>query len=312
MSDITLTATQRATLLSLQQVTDLQARTQTRLNTGKKVNSASDDAVAYFKAQALTQRSNDFNTYKSNIDQSVQTVNSALTATSSVESLLNQLKAVLSNVSGNTASQNVAATSEFKDLSKQLYQLVKESTYQGLNILSGSSTVLTTQVSDRTASTFVITGYNLISTGAGNSLSLFTGASNVFSSAGTLSFSAIVSGTSYGAITSFTALNASGFSASNTQQILANTEKVVSNAISQVQGITAALGTNVNILQDRSSFASNYSSVLQTGSDKLTLADLNTEAANSTALSLRQQLGIQSLTTSATQNSSVLSLLRTA
>ena len=72
------------------------------------------------------------------------------------------------------------------------------------------------------------------------------------------------------------------------------------------------MGTNVNILQDRSSFAANYSNVLLTGSDKLTLADLNTEAANSTALSLRQQLGIQSLTTSATQNSSVLQLLKSA
>ena len=92
MSDITLTAVQRATLSSLQQVTDLQARTQTRLNTGKKVNSASDDAVAYFKAQALSQRSTDFTNFKSNIDQSIQTVNSALTATSSVESILNQLK----------------------------------------------------------------------------------------------------------------------------------------------------------------------------------------------------------------------------
>ena len=89
-----------------------------------------------------------------------------MTATSSVESLLlNQLKAVLTNVSGNTASQNVAATNEFKDLSKQLFQLVKISTYQGLNILTGSNTILSTQVSDRTASTFTINGYNLITTG---------------------------------------------------------------------------------------------------------------------------------------------------
>ena len=309
MSDITLTAS-LAVYSSVTATSDgLEDRTQTRLNTGKKINSAIDDAVAYFRSQSLTQRSNDFSNYKSNIDQSIQTVSSALTATSSVELILNQIKAVLSDVAGNTTSENVAATTEFKDLSKQLFQLVKDSTYQGLNILAGSTVTLSTQVSDRTAATFQINAYNLISTGVGNALSIFTAATNVFSSGGTLNFSALVSGTSYGAITSFTSLNTAGFSASNVQNIVGSTQKVIDNAISQIQGVTAALGTNVNILQDRSSFSANYAADLQNGSDKLTLADLNTEAANSTALNLRQQLGIQSLTTESTQNSSVLSAL---
>ncbi|HLZ65685.1 MAG TPA: flagellin-like protein, partial [Aliidongia sp.] len=74
--------------------------------------------------------------------------------------------------------------------------------------------------------------------------------------------------------------------------------------------LTAALGTNVNILQARSSFSANYSATLSGGGDKLTLADLNVEAANSQALTLRQQIGIQSLSVTGTQNSSILSLLR--
>jgi hypothetical protein len=49
---------------------------------------------------------------------------------------------------------------------------------------------------------------------------------------------------------------------------------------------------------------------LTSGADALTLADLNTEAANSQALTLRQQLGIQSLSVSGQQNSSILTLLR--
>jgi flagellin-like hook-associated protein FlgL len=40
------------------------------------------------------------------------------------------------------------------------------------------------------------------------------------------------------------------------------------------------------------------------------LADLNTEAANSSALELRQQLGIQSLSVSSQMNQSVLTLLK--
>jgi flagellin-like hook-associated protein FlgL len=88
------------------------------------------------------------------------------------------------------------------------------------------------------------------------------------------------------------------------------TDTAIDNAINQVQAITSALGTNVNILQARSSFSLNYSNVLTSGGDSLTLADLNTEAANSQALNLRQQLGIQSLSNSTTQNQSILTLLR--
>ena len=50
MSDIPLTATQRATLLTLQETTTLFGTTQEALTTGKKVNNASDNAVAYYQS----------------------------------------------------------------------------------------------------------------------------------------------------------------------------------------------------------------------------------------------------------------------
>ena len=53
MSDIPLTATQRATLLTLQETTTLFGSTQEALTTGKNVNNASDNAVAYYQSQAL-------------------------------------------------------------------------------------------------------------------------------------------------------------------------------------------------------------------------------------------------------------------
>ena len=56
MTDIALTAAQRSSLLSLQQTQTLSDRTQTRLTTGREVNSVVDDAVNFFRAQALTDR----------------------------------------------------------------------------------------------------------------------------------------------------------------------------------------------------------------------------------------------------------------
>ena len=47
---------------------------------------------------------------------------------------------------------------------------------------------------------------------------------------------------------------------------------------------------------------------LQTGADKLTLADMNEEAANMLALQTRQQLGVNSLSMASQAAQSVLQL----
>src|SRR5215813_11377767 len=56
MSDIVLTAGVRSNLLQLQQTSDLITSTQTKLATGKRVNSALDNPINFFTAQGLTNR----------------------------------------------------------------------------------------------------------------------------------------------------------------------------------------------------------------------------------------------------------------
>jgi len=70
------------------------------------------------------------------------------------------------------------------------------------------------------------------------------------------------------------------------------------------------LGTNVALLNTRLDFTNNYVNLLQGGSGKLTLADLNAEGANLLALQTRQQLGIQSLSFAGQNERAVLSLFR--
>src|SRR5579859_5473557 len=315
MSDITLTAVQQDTLLQLQNASSLFNRTQERLNTGKKVNSVTDDAVAYFRSTSLYDRSSALTTTKGNIDQSVSAVSTALTATSAVDGLLKQLKGVLEGARGSTLSQRVSATTQFKNIAKQLGQLVKDASYQGLNLLTSTSASLTTQFSERTAATFQINGFSYTSTHAGNANSLFTGSAIVFQANGTLNFSSVVASAGSGnGVSGFSQLSLTSttgaITASQAATIFTQSDNRIDAAISQNSALTAALGTNVNILQARSSFSANYSATLSGGGDKLTLADLNVEAANSQALTLRQQIGIQSLSVTGTQNSSILSLLR--
>ncbi|KIL97226.1 Flagellar hook-associated protein FliD [Paramagnetospirillum magnetotacticum MS-1] len=70
------------------------------------------------------------------------------------------------------------------------------------------------------------------------------------------------------------------------------------------------LGTNVALLNTRLDFTKNYVDLLQAGSGKLTLADLNEEGANLLALQTRQQLGIQALSFAGQNEKSILSLFR--
>lgn len=94
INDISLTAGMRSNLVSLQGTVDLLNRTQERLSSGKKVNSAIDNPLSYFTAKTLNSRANDLAAYKDGMMEAVQTVKAANSGISAIESLINQAKAV--------------------------------------------------------------------------------------------------------------------------------------------------------------------------------------------------------------------------
>ena len=59
MSTITLTASMRSNLSSLKVIQKQMDTTQERLSTGKKVNSAIDNASSYYQSRSLTNRAAD-------------------------------------------------------------------------------------------------------------------------------------------------------------------------------------------------------------------------------------------------------------
>ncbi|BBZ96610.1 flagellin [Bradyrhizobium diazoefficiens] len=93
----------------------------------------------------------------------------------------------------------------------------------------------------------------------------------------------------------------------------AATNKVLSNlnaASSTLRSEASSLGSNLSVVQVRQDFNKNLINVLQTGSSNLTLADTNTEAANSQALSTRQSIAVSALSLANQSQQSVLQLLR--
>ncbi len=93
-SAITLTAATRQNLLSLQDTASLQATTQGRLSTGKKVSSALDNPVTFFTSQSLDQRSGDLSSLLDGISNGIQTIQAANKGITSIQKLVDQAKSV--------------------------------------------------------------------------------------------------------------------------------------------------------------------------------------------------------------------------
>ena len=94
MADISLTASMRSNLLSLQQTQSLMDMTQERLSTGKKVNSAIDNPSSYYAAQSLTNRASDLSALLDSMGQAIQTIQAADEGIETITEFAEQAKAI--------------------------------------------------------------------------------------------------------------------------------------------------------------------------------------------------------------------------
>ena len=94
MSNIVLTAAVRQNLLSLQDTAALLSTTQTRLATGKKVNSALDNPTNFFTAAGLDARASDIGNLLDSIGNGVQVLQAADTGITSLQKLVDTAKSI--------------------------------------------------------------------------------------------------------------------------------------------------------------------------------------------------------------------------
>src|SRR5918995_488465 len=114
MSGIVLSSSVRQNLLSLQSTADLLATTQSRLSTGKKVNTALDNPTNYFTAQSLDGRASDISNLLDGIGNGVQVLQAANTGITSLSKLVDTAKSIanqaLQTTVGYSTKSNVSAT----------------------------------------------------------------------------------------------------------------------------------------------------------------------------------------------------------
>src|SRR5262245_45420057 len=108
MSEIVLSAGVRQNLLQLQKTADLITATQTRLATGKRVNTALDNPINYFTAQGLSNRANDLGNLLDSMANGVNTILAANNGITSLTKLVQSAQALISQAQ-QTADTTVRA-----------------------------------------------------------------------------------------------------------------------------------------------------------------------------------------------------------
>ena len=146
MSEIVLSAAVRSNLLALQQTSDLISTTQTRLATGKKVNSALDNPTNFFTASSLNNRAGDLGGLLDAVSNGLKTLEAANNGITSLTNLANTALATLRQ-----AQQSAATTAKAQ----------------------GSVTSLTG------TSSFAVTANNTITVNDGTTTATITSAGNV-------------------------------------------------------------------------------------------------------------------------------------
>jgi flagellin len=314
MDNITLSSGMRANLLSLQDTNELLNRTQERLSTGRKVNSAIDGPSAYFSALSLTDRASSLESRLDGLGQAIQTLRTSETGLDTIRNLLDQLKAIANDAGDESAAadrRNLGT--QFNEVVRQVQTVARDTSYLGVNLIqrsvpgdvTASDQDIVIQFNERiNQSTLVVTGFNLYGpVTALNSAGEAERALTLSSSSG--SFSSLQVQT-HGQSGDSWELDWGSTDYRNTLRTVISQIELFDD---QLQVESSNLANQLNVITLREDFTKNMINEFEIGADRLTVADLNEEGANLLALQTSQQLGVSSLSLASQARQSVLRLL---
>jgi flagellin len=131
---IALTAGMRNNLLALQGVDKMMQTTQNRLATGKRVNTALDDPVNFFKAQDHHNRAGDLAALKDGMNEAIKVIEAANTGIENITALLNQMKSLASAAKTSDNAADLAA--QYNEIRDQVAALASRLQLWGQNLLT--------------------------------------------------------------------------------------------------------------------------------------------------------------------------------
>jgi flagellin len=245
--------------------------TQSRINTGKKINSAKDNGAVWAIAQNQRATSNSLNSVVQSLQRGQSTVDVALSAGESVSDLLVQMKEkalAAADVTLTTTARS-SLNDEFKSLRDQIGKVVTNAEFNGGNMIKSAGTQIQALANADATSVISVQAQNL-------------------ALGGTVLTTNIGAGATINTVTAATAMI--GF---------------INTAVDAVSTSLSKLGTGSKALGSHLTFIQKLQDTIDAGVGNLVDADLAKESAKLQALQTKQQLGVQALSI-ANQSSSIL------
>lgn len=245
--------------------------TQSRINTGKKVNTAKDNGAIWAIAQNQRATSSSLNAVKESLQRGQSTVDVALSAGESISDTLVTMKEkalAAADVTLDTASRT-ALNDEFKSLRDQITKVVTNAVFNGGNMITATTPTTIKALANADATSVITVSAQDLSLGGANIVGI--------SATSTI-----------GTVTTATNMIAS-----------------VNTAIANVSSALSKLGTGSKALGSHLNFIQKLQDTIDAGVGNLVDADLAKESAKLQALQTKQQLGVQALSI-ANQSSSIL------
>ena len=166
-TSITLTASMRSNLSSLKSIQSQMDKTQERLSTGKKVNSAIDNSSSFYQARSLTNRAADLEGLLDSMGQGIQTIQAANEGIEAVTAFVEQLKSIANSAFALDPSDPVtyensidSYKNQYNKILDEITNVVEDASYQGVNLLAGNE--LTVTFNETRTNRFTITGNDIV------------------------------------------------------------------------------------------------------------------------------------------------------
>jgi len=155
----------------LNQTTDQLSKTQNAVSTGKSVSSASDSPAIYAISQTMNSQISALSGVSTGLQFAGQVLSTATKQASSISDVLSSMSETVTNAANNGENQDTL-NSQLSSYLSQIDVATSNSTFQGVNLLSGSTSnsVKYTQISaaqDINGNLFTLNGADATSTGLG-------------------------------------------------------------------------------------------------------------------------------------------------
>jgi flagellin len=250
------------------------SQTQSAINSGMTVATARDNGAVFAIAQNERAQVAGYQAVTSSLNNGTSSIDVALSAGQSISDLLIQMKQQAlsaSDASLDTASRQ-ALNSSFQALLGQITTIVTNATFNGFNLVNGSTQQLTALASADGSRRITVAAQNMSLSGSVVTVAVAASISTM-SSASTL-------------------------------------VATIQTSLTNVDAALAKLSSGAAKFSIQGTFTQNLSDTLTTGIGNLVDANMAQESASLQALQVKQQLGIQALSIANQAPQSILSLFQ--